>query len=518
MTGKSIAHVFDRQTSTEKNVLCRRCRQITGRQIPFGGLCIIISGDFHQLPPVEEDPIYLQALKCSDAVAAAALSHDEAMTVVARFDSSDSRSRAPRRRISQQTNRSNSYAPRKQTLSKEDRLEITNLMNDRGVALFREFIRIPLTIQHRIKDIRLLDLVTRFRNGDTAGLEAYLREHILRAQDASKFINAPVISPGNPERIQLTPTLLQVFADSHGERIISWNNESYITHTKISVVDTIGDFTNGKAVDTLKRLNPQLVSDFCRGTPISLLSNIRVERGLAHGSKGEMYALEWSTPELTTEALQFIHDEPGNVFLPDRLRPSAVLVRILLSPAQRETWLRDTPKLSRVEGDVVIPVDTKTVYVKLVSIFGTKLLAASITMPQYELDFIGTVHKCQGKTLQRGIISLLKRYGNPIREDYHSIYVALTRFCDGDGMRILADKNDLHFVNDLHPPHELLAFLDGYDSAGVWNRQRALRSLETRTRTQVPHTPQKRSSSAPPISSTSDLEPARPSKRGRHKQ
>jgi hypothetical protein len=263
--------------------------------------------------------------------------------------------------------------------------------------------------------------------------------------------------------------------------------------------------TNGKAVSTLQRLNPQLVSIFCRGTPATLRSNIKPELGLAHGSSVELYSLEWSTPELTEAALQYLSDNPGDVHLPDDLRPSAVLVRVLMSPAQRSEWLRVRPHLSRVTDDIVIPVDNKPEYVNLVSIVGAKLLAATIMMPQYDLDLIGTVHKCQGKTLLRSIISLLRRFGNPIREDYHALYVALGRVREGKYFRVLAERGDLGFVNNLRPPHELLAFLDGYDEHGVWDRKRALASLETRkAASPIVVTQRKRASSAPAPAAPSD--------------
>ncbi len=35
-----------------------RCRQATGKNLPFGGFSIILCGDFGQLPPVEDQPIF----------------------------------------------------------------------------------------------------------------------------------------------------------------------------------------------------------------------------------------------------------------------------------------------------------------------------------------------------------------------------------------------------------------------------------------------------------------------------
>ena len=71
-------------------------------------------------------------------------------------------------------------------------------------------------------------------------------------------------------------------------------------------------------------------------------------------------------------------------------------------------------------------------------------------------------------------MSLLDRPGKPSREDDHDVYVAMSRVKRGDGLRFLADPNDLDFLESLKPSINLVAFLSGYDrSTGIRNRSNA---------------------------------------------
>ena len=90
---------------------------------------------------------------------------------------------------------------------------------------------------------------------------------------------------------------------------------------------------------------------------------------------------------------------------------------------------------------------------------------------------MSTVHKVQGSTKDRLVISLTKRPTKPSREDYHQIYVALSRVKVGSNFRVFCPttpEHNLDFINSLKPPLELQAFLHGYDgNNSKWNRQRA---------------------------------------------
>ena len=69
----------------------------------------------------------------------------------------------------------------------------------------------------------------------------------------------------------------------------------------------------------------------------------------------------------------------------------------------------------------------------------------------------------------------------PSRDDYFAIYTLLTRVEHGDHFRIICLGDDmLTFVDNLHPPDDLLAFMDGYDANGTWVQKVAMKSSQDR--------------------------------------
>jgi len=128
-----------------------------------------------------------------------------------------------------------------------------------------------------------------------------------------------------------------------------------------------------------------------------------------------------------------------------------------------------------------VPAGTKRVTIKIRA--GFRTVTASMLQHNCEPTFVVTVHKSQGSTVLLAIVSLLARPTKPSRKDFHAAYVFMTRFRNGEDMRVLADLLDMEWLDDLTPPPELMAFLDGYDAAGVWHRDVAHRSLQQRTGT-----------------------------------
>jgi len=206
-----------------------------------------------------------------------------------------------------------------------------------------------------------------------------------------------------------------------------------------------------------------------------MTTNINPSKGIANGVRATLSSLEWATEERRVEALEWLRDNPdGDVILPRGLEPACVLVRPDLREEVEATW----PTTGRLEaGHVTIPIPNEKDEYELVA--GATSVLVEVTRPAYDFTFASTIHKCQGATLERVIYSLLKRPCRPSREDFHSIYVAITRVRDGDDLRILIDRFDeLDFIDDLRPPPDLLAFLAGYDASGKWREDLALAALD----------------------------------------
>jgi len=83
------------------------------------------------------------------------------------------------------------------------------------------------------------------------------------------------------------------------------------------------------------------------------------------------------------------------------------------------------------------------------------------------------------------IFSLLRTVGQPTREDFFAIYVLLTRINRGDNFKVIANPNELDFLDNLKPPLELIAFLHAYGEHRHFNH---LNALNEYTRLQALHT------------------------------
>ena len=203
-----------------------------------------------------------------------------------------------------------------------------------------------------------------------------------------------------------------------------------------------------------------------------MTDNANPNRALANGVKAEQYALVWHDVIIRQQVLQFLESNSGDIYLPNGWEPDEVLVRPILTDSMKKEW---NESFTLIPDDYIIPVrftkQRATLYARQISI------EAIIEEPEYESAFIYTIHKAQGLSIPKVIISFLDRPTLPSRKCFFSTYVALSRVERGDDFRVLADLNDLTYLKDLTPPIDLLAFIYGYDENGIWNANRASTEL-----------------------------------------
>ena len=234
---------------------------------------------------------------------------------------------------------------------------------------------------------------------------------------------------------------------------------------------------DSNSIDYIIQNNPQLLGHYCYDCPIYLTSNFNPQRGLANGTAANMYDIIWSTTEIEQDALQFIENNSNNnnhIMLPDHLIPYRILFRPQLRLNLIDNWPKD---LTLVSNDQILPIDICNEYIKIRLGNTNKKFIIILQKMQYEIGFMKTVHGVQGLTIPRVIFSFLKRPLKPSGRDFHSVYVLITRISDPNTFRVIADRNDLDFLDTLKPPNQLIAMLKGYDEDGIWHREIAEQTL-----------------------------------------
>lgn len=323
------------------------------------------------------------------------------------------------------------------------------------------------------------EICSNLRQGRTDGLMDYLLDHKLTRQDDVLFHDAPIISPGNPERYYINFKEIQRFAACHNRKVIVWLLRVHYAKGTGSFQKDILD-CSGNPIACLQQLQshePQLFGYFCAGAPCCLTVNINTSCGLANGVQATMYSLVWPTKELTEEVTTIVDsmDENQMVFLPIGLEPCQVLVRPQLSESLKENW---PAELSVVANDVIVPISYQS---KTIELRNPQKCFVKVELLNLDLAFIGTVHKAEGLSVEKLIVSLLRRPVTPYFPDFNTMYVAITRVRQGNQFRILCNNRkqngDLDYVSALKPSTHLVAFLHGYNDDGLWDSKRAQEKL-----------------------------------------
>ena len=406
----------------------KRLQEIRGNDLDFGGYGVIFSGDFYQLPPVRAIPLYKLALRLESP------------------------------RISN-------------PLILENPSHSTSII---AAKLFIKFRRYQLlTVCRSVEDQELTGLLNNFRMGHNEGIIQYLQDRLLTADDAVEFEGAPIISPGNLERLHCSFKLLSYYAHHRNDRVISWRLTATFPGLQTSLAQMLVQMSNATSVDTVYATNPELMQHFVAGAPIVNRHNTNPMRGLANGITATLYALEWSDAQIREMALQYLDEHAGDVVLPTGLEPSNILERPVLTELLYQNWPDNLslyvpvfPSEDMVSDRVIIPIVKlkETILLKA----GSCSLNVQIEKFQYDFTFMATVHLMQGQSLPKVIISLLERPILPTRNDWNAVYVALTRIKNGNNVRVIGKAEDLSFINSLKPPTELQWFNNRYDVNGDW--------------------------------------------------
>jgi hypothetical protein len=376
----------------------QRLKEITGNTgKKFGGMGVILTGDFFQLPPV----VPRMSLYKS---------------VVAKYEHG--------------VPAYNSGTP-----------------GDNGTELFHGFDVLSFTQQQRCADdaqhcadVEAVRDPTRLRP-ITPGLISRLQPLTVRdVLNDPGWMFAPIIVTSNYERMAINRAQVLRFAKVHGLPVIRW---------RLQIAGAGRKYKDNGTLEGLYGENDDLWGYFVQGAPGFVTENVGRSYGVVNGTRGTLHSLTFSADadeeEVAIVRSKILAAGAGQVV---DLPFAPVSVNVSIDDKRTATW---PTQGTLVDGAVVVPI-TLCSDTSEVTLTGRYHGTINVYRHSVDLGFSVTFHKVQGQTLDKVILDVNKRPFRPY-VDLPGFYVAISRVKSSCNMRILPrnsnDGPDLSYLTNL---------------------------------------------------------------------
>ncbi len=417
-------------TSILLSMIEKRLKEIFDCSELFGGISVILLGDFQQLPPTAGQSLHASTVDH--------LVYDQ---------------------------HASTY--------------VVGTPNEDGINLFTQFRLIVLTEQMRnSSDIAHAGMTEQLRRTDvespvTQDIVDRLTTMIITPQDIydrPEWKFAPVAVCGNSERKLINHDQASRFAQHHRHKLIQWR------------CDLVGVATSlpTHAMDFIYETNTStLTSSFVVGAPAYLTQNMNPLKGIVNGAKCTLHSLSW----INANDLSHIQDllslspEGESIMLP--IPPDFVNVEL----DGHTTWNPNDSLLGDRLYVIPVPIARKKLIVK---VRGQQIQAK---VHAVELGFSITFYKVEGKTLPLLILNLYKRGCTP-EVTLKSLLVGLTRVRESRNVRLLpppanSGPTPLAHLLNLKSDDDFRVWMAGYDDSGMWSPERALQAVASGRRSRT---------------------------------
>ena len=420
---------------------------------PFGGIAIMMFGDFDQQPPIGGSSLPHYAMKL----------------------------------LEQEYQRKNNLFFVKR--NKQELFEINSNLCKTGVRLFKSAGHLKLTQQHRCaSDSEHMANLNKMNSGSKITSDDFNLYDNLGSADFENFgdfLHSTIIVTGNYERIELNALMASLWAKYYNTHVIRWKRNVKYDKWK-------GRPRNEDALRHAEQQNC-FYEYFVPRAPAYLSYNMNLLNELANGTLGSEHSLAFETPEEKEYLDNMIASIPigGIIDLPQP--PAAINYELFPDFPDDTAKDRDTKKCKREtwtcgsvvhDGRIVIPIGRHTGKYKNQSIRACRsesyYNASTVPMAdhfQIELGFCITIPKAQGRTIHRLVASLSKHPSPFLRFRWEQMYVLLSRITGRNGLRLLlqmGDRNTLDYISDLEKDPYTAYYFDGFgkessSEVSYWN-------------------------------------------------
>ena len=398
----------------------QRLREIMAeKDLPFGGLAVLLLGDFFQLPPVAATSLYSSV-------------------------------------IQQQVYK-----------RKLDGERIANGPNSQGAMWFSTFKKMELTVQMRAADdpihMKFLNML-RSSSPDMALIAKQLPilYKTLTPDDAienPEFCFTTIIINSNNERRSINNHQSKLYVLKHNSRRFVWNQPF-----DAATAALFQNFTYNE----LNQHFPQFSSYFVAGAPAFLIDNISFSRQLSNGTPVTLHSIILDPREDRDHLLdRLINSTESDDIL---LEFPPLYINVSVDNANPDAFVG----MTMVEGEVVIPIEFSGKKIEQKIFLPNKARPTEVRSRQFSVDlrFACTVHKIQGQTCERIILDLNPRPFQP-PVTLRGMYTGCSRVKVGKNIRLMPLQPGLkdysHLITLRHDP-ELIAWLNAFDErTGFWD-------------------------------------------------
>ena len=444
-----------------------RLQQLRNCSLPFGGLAVLLVGDFLQKSPPGATSLVRGLMY---------------MTVIR--DIQENKSKSP-------------FTPKVNfpfSGRQPDGIKDVTSNTSNGLRLFEQFQLFSLKEQQRAsEDICHTSFLERIGNNrckiTTDNLNIY--QHLSKKDMKSDFADACFIVSTNRERQNISFIMAQQFAFRHKCPIIRWRRDVQAWFNRPSMEEELD----------LVEKDPIFYEHFVQGIDGYLTENINVSLMIGNGTKIRYHSLSFHTRDQEDAVKRLLqHSKAGQVVTLE-YAPKCVNVQVYQETFNDEIKQKlktfQIPFLTNgINDEVILPIFQSKFPSKLksqptITTSKCRSTARVIVKPLFPLQLGSavTVEKAQGRTINKVVVCLSKRGNNVLEMDINSIFVALSRVRRRDDLRLLIHSNEskdmqFEYLQDLIHDREYFDYLAGFDDDGehehcprTWNRNRAIHKL-----------------------------------------